>query len=166
MTKLQTITLFEDPVYSTYIDKDIFIDIYEKVLDTFDGGDMTSFIDFYFEPSPVNTTLYIFRDEDVKLDFRDFAIELGLIPEIKEIMEGESKKDKDNRSSKPNNHMKQIHIKQNRVKQNNTKQTRTKQAQITFDKLMNKLKEETDPLIRSNIERKIQNTLKHINTSV
>jgi hypothetical protein len=41
---LQNVNMFEDPVYSTYIEKETFIEIYSDILETFDGKDMTSFI--------------------------------------------------------------------------------------------------------------------------
>lgn len=170
---LSNIDIFEDPVYSTYIGREIFIDMYGKVLETLDGSDMSSYIDFYFELSPINNTIYLFKDEDAKLDFRDFAIELGLIPEIKEIMEGESKTDKEKRNFNRPSIVTNTEIPPTKLSINKGKTQRStiirnksKQAQITIDKLMTRLKTETDPAVRSNIERKIENTLKHIDTSV
>lgn len=132
--------------------------MYGELLQTFNGDDMSAFIDFYFEPSPLNNTMYIFRDENAKLDFRDLAVELNLIPEIKEIMEGESKKEKLAR-----NQPKKIKI-PNKTSVVNVHH-RSKQAETTLDKLMKRLKEETDPTVRANIEKKIESTLKHIDTS-
>lgn len=149
------ITIFQDPVYLTYVESSIFVEMYGMLLRTFDGSDMTSFIDFYFEPSPLNNTIYIFRDEDTQLDFRDLAIEFNLIPEIKEIMEGESKQEKIIRTQP-----KKVITMEDKIS------NRTKQAQQTLDRLMNLLKEETDPRVRDNIEKKIDKTLKHLDKTV
>jgi len=78
-TKAKTVSIFEDPVYSTYVTKDIFIEMYGACLETLDGDDETAFVDFYFEPSPLNNSIYIFRNEEAKLDFRDLAIESVLL---------------------------------------------------------------------------------------
>lgn len=161
-TKPNIITIFQDPVYLTYVECGIFLEMYGELLRTFDGSDMTSFIDFYFESSPLNNTIYIFRDEDAQLDFRDLAIELNLIPEIGEIMEGESKKEKAVRTqvSQPKVHAKK------KVSTEEKVSNRTRQAQQTLDKLMAKLKEETDPRVRDSIEKKIEKTLKHLDKTV
>lgn len=88
---------FEDPVHSGCVDKIKFIDIYIEVLKTFDGSDMSSHVDFYFTSSVTNTTHLCFIDEDAKLDFFDYAVELGILPPLKEIQEGESKQEKESR---------------------------------------------------------------------
>lgn len=161
-TKLPTVSIFQDPVYSTYVPKEIFLDMYGQVLRTFTGEDDMDFIDFYFEPSPLNNGIYLFRNEDTKLDFREFAVELGLIPDITEIMEGESKLEKAARNMPKKTHK----ISKPVMPFENKMQHRTKQAQATLDKLMQRLKEETNPIMRANIEKKISSTLKHIDTSV
>ena len=158
-TKAKTVSIFEDPVYSTYVTKDIFIEMYGACLETLDGDDETAFVDFYFEPSPLNNSIYIFRNEEAKLDFRDLAIELGLIPEIREIMEGETKVAKAIRLA-PKQAVKAPVSSQTKV------QHRTAQAQKTLDHLMQQLKEETDPRVRENLQRKIEKTLKHLDTSI
>lgn len=159
-TKINTIDTFEDPVYSAHVEKDIFIEMYGKVLEALDGEETSFFVDFYFEPSPVFTTAYIFRNEDAKIDFRDFAMELGLLPELVEIMEGESRKEKQRRQHSTRRK------EEGRPDPERRKQHRTKQAQVTLDRLMQKLKSETDPAMRVNIQRKIQSTLGHLDTSV
>lgn len=92
-------TLFEDPMYSLYIEYDAFVDTYAPLLETLDGSDMTSYLDFFMEPSPLNHSTAVFKDEDARLDFRDLAIEMKLLPEVREVMEGEDKVDKDVRQA-------------------------------------------------------------------
>lgn len=172
-TKGKTAMIFEDPMYSTYVAKEIFFEIYEKCLETLDGEDETCFIDFFFEPSPLNNTLYLFRNEDTRLDFRDLAIDMGLIPEVVEILEGESKADKAARNKAPVSY-KSVPKKPPKEKPAPKPepnplinvQYRTQQAQKTLDRLMLNLKEETNPEVRDSLERKIAQTLKYLDTSV
>jgi hypothetical protein len=150
--------LFEDPVYSTYTDGDTFVSIYGQALETFDGLDECSYFDFYFELSPVNQTIYLFRDSDAKLDFRDLAIDLELIPKIQEIMEAETAEQKIKRN---NCCQKQ---QQKKIITLETKQKhRQEQTLKTLDNLMKKLKLESDPIIRRKIEIKIKNMLNYLN---
>jgi hypothetical protein len=63
---LATVSTFEDPVYSNHVIKELFIEMYEPLLVSLDGSDMTSFVDLFFEPSPIDKSRYIFKDEDAK----------------------------------------------------------------------------------------------------
>jgi hypothetical protein len=161
--------MFEDPMYSTPVAKEIFVEIYGRCLETLDGEDEVSFVDFFFEPSPVNNTLYLFRNEDARLDFRDLAIELGLIPEVIEIMEGESKAEKAARKGAAVSYKAENPKPKPKKTEDNplpNVQFRTQQAQKTLERLMLKLKEETEPKVRESLERKIAQTLKYLDTSV
>lgn len=163
---LSKIDMFEDPVYSTYVEKDIFIDMYIKALETLDGSDMSSFIDFYFQSSPINSGIYIFKDENAKLDFMDIAIDCGLLPELEEVMAGETQTEKRLRN------IRESQGTGNRPKHTKTKfpkcpiSKRSQQCEKTLEKLMSKLQNETDLIVRQKLEQKIRQTLKHVETSV
>lgn len=156
----QFLDLIEDPIYCTYVEKTCFVEMYHDLLITLDGSDETAFIDFYFEKSPLNNSILVFRDEDAKLDFREFAIELNLIPGMKEIYEGESK------------HEKQLRL-LNKPQTKQTKKVNTKdprlakslQASKTLDSLMKKLSMESDPFMRTKLESKISKTLIYVDHS-
>lgn len=152
---LDKIDIIEDPIYSSYVETNIFIEMYGKLLDELDGSDSISFFSFYFEPSPLNNSIYLFKDEEVKQDFCEFARELKLIPELIEIMEGESTLDKEIR--------KQSELKYKKIKcPQRASEKRSQQVLKTLDKLRQRLENETDPYIRSNIQKKITNTLRYI----
>ena len=93
----------EDPIYSFPVNKTCFFSTYETLLESLDGRDMSSFIDFFFEHSIVNKKILVFIDDDAKEDFRVLAEELKLIPELYEICEGESKDEKQERINNNNN---------------------------------------------------------------
>lgn len=154
-TSLNSVDMFEDPVYSTFVDKDIFIEMYSKALDTLDGEDMSSFVDFYFQSSPINKCIYIFRDENAKLDFMDLAIDCGLLPELEEVMAGETKKEKYQRE----------HKKQPKIIKNDPLIKRTQQCEKTVKRLMERLQRETDVKMREKLQQKIAQTLKHVEKS-
>ena len=153
-SQLNNIDMFEDPVYESYVDKEQFLDIYIKVLRTLDGTDLSSYVDFYFQPSPINSSVYIFVDENAKLDFRDFAYEMGLVPEMKEIIESESKQEKINRNKKP------VKIKVIKIKPK--KLTKDDRVRMTIEKLSGKLEKESNPEIRKKLQDKLIRTQIHM----
>ena len=51
-----SIVTFEHPLTEMTLPKDLFYKTFQKVLDQFDGADMASFVDFYFERNPVQLT--------------------------------------------------------------------------------------------------------------
>lgn len=161
---LSQIDMFEDPVYSTYVDKEIFIEMYSKALETLDGSDMSSFVDFYFQSSPINNSIYIFRDENSKLDFMDIAIDCGLLPELEDIMAGETKQEKLQRSHQPPKQQQKRKL--TKIPKSDPITKRTQQCENTIKKLMQRLQKETDLSMRTKIEQKIQQTLKHVDKSV
>ena len=100
-TILRTLSLIQDPICSSYIESNSFIDIYKELLETLNGDDMSSYFDFFFEKSHVNNSIYVFIDEDAKDDFRFLAEDMNLIPKLKEIMEGETQQEKQVRTKRP-----------------------------------------------------------------
>ena len=93
-TLLDDIDMFEDPVYSSYIEKDKFIEIYHDILVELDGGDPFHYFTSYFEPSPINNSIYLFVNDEMRKDFYEYSLELNLVLPMEEIFEGESAKEK------------------------------------------------------------------------
>lgn len=172
---LSTVTAFQDPVYETHVNTEHFISIYREILESLDGQDSASYVDFYFEPSPINTSVYLFVDEDAKLDFRDFAYEKGLIPDMKEIIESESAAEKHARNNKPTATPKKSSIKKNpnpnshpnphpkhKAYPLNKSFLQERKVQETLDKLQQRLQHENDPTTIKCIQEKIIRTKSHL----
>ncbi len=56
-----------------------------KFLATLDGGDMSSYFDFLFEPTPACPTHWVFKDEDAREDFVQGAQDEGCMVSLKEV---------------------------------------------------------------------------------
>ena len=61
---------------------------------------MTSFFDFFFESQPSCPTHWVFKDEDLREDFRDCCRELKCLPSMRAAQEGEDEDDKAKRKAK------------------------------------------------------------------
>ena len=154
------ISAVEDPLTNQSIPFEEFASIYRPLLETFDGRDMEAYLDIYFEISRVDRTKLVFIDEDAQLDFRQEAIEMGLIPSVGVIMVGESLEEKMQREQKEK--IKRYAIENQRQRQaSKPKETyaqqhakRVLQAQKSLADLTRKL--DTASLSeRSRIEKKI-----------
>lgn len=95
-----SIQTFEHPLTEMVMSKEQFKESFEPVLNQLDGSYMSSYIDFFFEESPVEQGHLKFRDDDAKQDFLDLAKEKECIPSIKEVQEGENEKEKHQRKQK------------------------------------------------------------------
>ena len=69
--------------------KSQFIDLYGLILNYLDGKDLSSYFTFFFKPDIIDTTTWIFVDEDAREDFTDWCIEENLLPTLKEAHQGE-----------------------------------------------------------------------------
>src|SRR5437868_718024 len=94
--------LIEDPISSSYIEISQYQEVYGTLLRTLDGLSYDSTVWFFFEVSRVNSTLLVFHNENVRELFIEEALELDLIPKLKEIQEGESAQDKHSRQLEEN----------------------------------------------------------------
>lgn len=162
------VVCIQDPIYPAYLDTESFFKIYGDLLKTFDGSDDCSYVDFFLVVSPVDTRTLVFVDDDAREDFRELAEEMNLIPKLKEICEGESEKEKQERlkrSLDAIDHGKRGRDKQRNHEGNKKKKElsladksalKTAQMQKTIDKLCHQLKGEADPEIRERINQKIQ----------
>ena len=169
--KWDHIDCIEDPILSNfYMDKHNFFSIYQPLLETFDGRDLTSYIDFFLKNSVTNNRLLVFSDDDTKEDFRSLADEMNLIPSFIEICEGESPEEKLRRSlssdfllAKPkeedNNdkRQKQKEKQKDKLKISNEdkEHLKLKQTQDTLNILLEKLNNETNEDNRRKITEKI-----------
>ena len=149
------VEVFRDPTWECYIPRDEFIQIYGKLLETLDGGDMSSYVDFFFRPSPVNKTMYEFVDEDCRLDFREMAEEMKLIPSFKEVMEGEDETEKIKRNLKE----------KTKIVTKPVILSQTERIQQTVSKITKRLENETEPAVIKQLEEKLARTLKLAQTT-
>lgn len=94
---------FQCPISGGLVDIESYFSLYGPFLETLDGRDMTSFIDFFFKRSPVNTMFWEFVDDDAQNDFIDFCAELNLMPAIKNIQFGDWGDDEPTKPTLTNN---------------------------------------------------------------
>lgn len=146
-----SVHLIQDPICSSYIETDSFINLYGELLTTLDGSDMSSYLDFFFEKSPINTSIYMFIDEDAKEDFRDLAEEMNLIPKFKEVCEGESAQEKAKRIQKISTSHKENNI--SPMEKNHKK---INQMQKTLLELTKKIASSTDIEVIKRFQEKMR----------
>lgn len=85
----KTIRTLPDPISSGLLDKHIYHDSYQPFLETLDGRDLSSYVDFFFQRSPVDHSQLEFVDKDARLDFFDLLKDEGLIPDFDLIATGD-----------------------------------------------------------------------------
>jgi regulator of protease activity HflC (stomatin/prohibitin superfamily) len=169
--KAHSVVLVEDPVTSGYLALESFVETYEPLLKTFDGRDMSSFVDFYLHTSPVNKGVLLFVDDDAKMDFLDEAVEMKLIPPMADIQAGEDADKAAERKRKEAAKMAALRqqtkeeqrarqARKNKVPQGDQKRKMLIQAQKSYDQLHRKLESERDPEQRQLLEAKIQKIAK------
>lgn len=155
-----SLELVEDPIGTGQMSIESFINTYSPLLETLDGRDMSSYMDFYFERSVCNASILVFVDENAKLDFRDEAILMGLIPELTEIMEGETVNEKKLRESVKYKAVQKQKILKNNVSWLEKQQKTLISAQKSLDVLEKKLIDEKDESKRLKIQTKIDKIIK------
>lgn len=171
------VELFQDPIYETLVEKEVFILNYESLLRTLDGSDMSAYVDFFFVPSPLASHVLLFVDEDARMDFRDMARDMGLVPEMKEVMEGEDQVAKIQRQSCSFNNLSSSQspnlarqIAQNEKRREKSKANaltkRTEHARRSLDTLMHRLERETEPNARHALNEKISRTIRILDNTV
>lgn len=171
------IQLIQDPVCETYVERDLFFASYGPLLETLDGRDLSSFVDFFFVTSPLNPSMLCFESENARLDFQDLAREMLLLPEIEEIMAGEDHAIREKRlklemeqrkSFVPNSSavlpvvvvVPKVNVKKKNTSQKpNPLEKRQLQIQKTLQQLTKRLEQESDPAVRKSIEAKMNKTL-------
>ena len=83
------ISEIEDPLTGLPLECTLFFETYTAVLKTLDGSDMMSYVSMWFERSPLDTSQLRFRDDDARSDWLNEAIDMGCIPSLREVCEGE-----------------------------------------------------------------------------
>ena len=199
---LQSFDLISDPITDGFMSVQCFLATYQPLMETLDGRDMSSFVDFFFQTHPCNSTILTFTDEDAKFDFLDAAIDMKLVPALFDVMRGEDQKDVEFRNStgsmpvykfsetKNSNYLQEQQIgsdpsspsdesifsnyqsvsigasinvnidnQVNKIKTKIKKDSITEkqlQAQKSLDLIIKKLDKEINPVIRAQLEQKIQ----------
>jgi hypothetical protein len=163
-TIAHTISLIEDPVYSTLVDTEPYLEVYGSIMTSLDGDGEDSKVSFFFEVSPINKSALIFRNDEAKLFFREEAEEQNLIPRLVEICEGETRQEKIQRtqSEKTINRQHQQSVK--RIKSeiffSRTDDDKHLKVQISAQKQLEKLTDELrncqdNQIKKSRLEAKI-----------
>ena len=93
----KNIELLEHPIFNTFINKQEYYEEFGKILDQLDGQTMTDYVSFFFKKNVIVSNCLVFYGENERMDFYDWAVELGCIPELTELKEGESTTDKQKR---------------------------------------------------------------------
>ena len=96
-----TVDAMEDPVVGLVLTRAMFFETYGALLETLDGEDREFTVEYFFVHSPVNCTLLRFRDDRVKSEWIEYAIELKCIPSLVETSQGEDLVDQQKRQGKP-----------------------------------------------------------------
>lgn len=99
-----TIKSIQEPVCEHYVSKQDFHEGYHTFLITLDGRDCASYVDFFWQRCPGNSSCLEFVDGDARLDIYDFLRDEGLIPDMKRVHSGDWKfEKKEGASSKKKN---------------------------------------------------------------
>lgn len=82
------------------LDKQCFAEAYGSLLELLDGTEKNSFIDWFFQPSPINTLHWEFVNNNARDHFVTLSINLGLSLSLQELCEGESIAERESRKCK------------------------------------------------------------------
>lgn len=86
-----SILSIQEPISEMSVNKTEFQDAYNDFVKTLDGRDMTSYVDFFWRRSPVNSGLLEFIDKDARLDIYDYLRDMDLIPDMNKVHSGDWK---------------------------------------------------------------------------
>lgn len=89
--KDKSIKSIQEPICEMFIDKKDFNSAYKEFMNTLDGRDATSYVDFFWRRSPADTSCLEFVDKDARLDIYDFFREEDLIPDMDKVHSGDWK---------------------------------------------------------------------------
>ena len=75
--------------------KEQFNEIYKVILDELEGqnDDYESYVDYYFTINPIRSFVLSFKGEKEKTEFYDIGLKKESVLSLKEIHEGENKKE-------------------------------------------------------------------------
>ncbi len=163
--KDNNIETLEDPLVNTIITKEEYNKLYGEVLNSLNGDTMSDYIDFFYQPTPIRTTHWVFVDKDAREDFIDWCQEKNIIPSLKEIKEGESTKDKEKRKKLEEKRLKSIQIQQKKTDQrkkiskSRKNQNMEKQLNITIQKITTQLNFNSNNSKRIKLENKLKRVI-------
>jgi len=86
-----TIRSIQEPISEMLIEKIEFYEAYEEFLVTLDGRDMTSYVDFFWQRSPVDCSCLEFVDRDARIDIYEYLRDEDLVPDMKKVHTGDWK---------------------------------------------------------------------------
>ena len=86
----------EHPVLNVKLPKESFATEFAAVLKELDGRSLTDFVDFFFEPDSVDKGTLVFKGEDERQDFFDWAVDEGCCPPLDKIKSGDDEDDHEN----------------------------------------------------------------------
>jgi hypothetical protein len=86
-----SIKSIQEPICELYISIRDFDKAYRKFMITLDGRDMTSFVDFFWQRSPIDSSCLEFVDKDARLDIYDYFRDTNLIPDMHKVHSGDWK---------------------------------------------------------------------------
>ena len=86
-----SIKSIQEPISEMMISKIDFDKAYDKFLQTLDGRDMTSYVDFFWRRSPIDNSCLEFVDKDARLDIYEYLREEDLIPDMSKVHSGDWK---------------------------------------------------------------------------
>lgn len=107
-----TIKSIQEPISELYIEKEDFEEAYGEFMQTLDGRDISSYVDFFWRRSPIDRSCLEFVDRDARLDIYEYLREEKLVPDMKKVHSGEWKfknqknnkgKKQSKKKNKPNN---------------------------------------------------------------
>lgn len=86
-----TVDSVEHPLLGSYLPKDLYLLEFGAVFDAMQGLAMDEYVDFYFERDSVHSSTLRFVGDNERLDFYDWAVELGCSSSVEETRTGEDK---------------------------------------------------------------------------
>ena len=87
----KSIKSIQEPICEMYIEKRDFDKAYHQFMITLDGRDLTSYVDFFWRRSPIDSTCLEFVDTDARLDIYDYLRDENLIPDMAKVHSGDWK---------------------------------------------------------------------------
>lgn len=87
----RSIRSIQEPICEMVIPKEDLDAAYSKFLITLDGRDMTSYVDFFWRRSPVDSGSLEFVDRDARMDIYEYLKDDDLVPDMAKVHSGDWK---------------------------------------------------------------------------
>ncbi len=89
--KDSSIKSVQEPISEMMVGKSEFDDAYNQFMVTLDGRDVTSYVDFFWRRSAVDTSCLEFIDRDTRMDIYDYFRDEKLVPDMEKVHSGDWK---------------------------------------------------------------------------